>query len=355
MPATTGEENMMSVVLNVVRAGRRSGAGAIGLLAASAIALAAITPAKAEPTKIRIGYDTIPLHIIPVIFRMPELQKHNGKEYTLEFFRFKGSPLQVQALAAGEVDIAALAFSTFATAITTAKLPIKGIADLAQDGPWYSQVFGVKADSSIKKIEDLKGKTIATNAIGGATDMAARSMLVKHGLTPDKDVRIIEASFGAMPAMVRQGKIDVGAFPAPIWAVHSKQGDLRPLFRQSDGLGDQQFLLYAAKDEFIKKNRKALVAFYEDYLRGLKAVLDPKNRAKVLETVAKVAEAPVKNFQDWALLEGKDYYHSPDGKINAKALQSNINTLKNLGLLKQTLDVAPHIDNSLLEEAAKRL
>jgi NitT/TauT family transport system substrate-binding protein len=344
----------MSIISNMIGAGRRWSRGAACVLAAGALALAAVAPANAEPTKIRIGYDTIPLHIIPVIFRMPELQKNSGKDYTLEFFRFKGSPLQVQALAAGEIDIAALSFSTFATAINTAKLPIKGIADLAQDGPWYSQVFGVKKDSPIKKVEDLKGKTLAVNAFGGGSDMAARSVLVKHGLTPDKDVRIIEASFGAMPAMVRAGKIDLATFPAPIWAVHSQKGDLRPLFRQADGLGDQQFLLYVAKTEFIEKNRKALVAFYDDYLRGLKAVLDPKNRAKVLETVSKVGGSPVKNYQDWALLEGKDYYHSPDGKINAKALQNNINTLKQLGLLKESLDVSRHIDNSLLDEAAKR-
>jgi NitT/TauT family transport system substrate-binding protein len=342
-------------ITNIACAARRLRTGALCVLAAGAVIAAGVAPASAEPTKIRIGYDTIPLHVIPVIFRMPELQKHNGKEYTLEFYRFKGSPLQVQALAANQIDLAALAFSTFATSITTAKLPIKGIADLAQDGPWYSQNFAVKKDSPIKTVKDLKGKTLAINAVGGATDMAARVMLVKNGLTPDKDVRIIEASFGAMPAMVRQGKIDVASFPAPVWAVHSKQGDLRPLFRQSDALGDQQFLLYAAKDEFIAKNRKALVAFYEDYLRGLKAVVDPKNRKKVLETISKVAEAPVKNFEEWALLQGKDYYHSPDGKINAKALQNNINNLKELGLLKQTLDVAPHIDNSLLDEAAKRL
>jgi sulfonate transport system substrate-binding protein len=345
---------MMSIS-TILRAGRRLCLVVTGLIAAAALAVTSTAPLRAEPTKIRIGYDTIPLHIIPVIWRIPEFLKHNGKEYTVEFFRFRGSPLQVQALAANEIDIAALAFSTFATSITTAKLPIKGISDLAQDGPWYSQVFAVRADAAIKKVEDLKGKTLAINAFAGATDMAARVMMVKHGLTPDKDVRIIEASFGAMPAMVRQRKVDVASFPAPVWAVHSKPGDLRPLFRQSDGLGTQQFLLYVARDEFIAKNRKALVAFYEDYLRGLKAVLDPKNRVKTLETVAKVAGSPVENFADWALLEGKDYYHSPDGKINAQALQNNINSLKELGLLKETLSVAPHIDNSLLDEAAKRL
>jgi NitT/TauT family transport system substrate-binding protein len=338
-----------------IKRGRGPLRASVAAFIAVATLLASALPVKAEPTRIRIGYDTIPLHIIPVIFRMPELQKNNGKEYTLEFFRFRGSPLQVQALAADEIDIAALSFSTFATSIMTAKLPIKGISDLAQDGPWYSQVFPVKADSPIRKVEDLKGQVMAVNAFGGGSDMAARVVLVKHGLIPDKDVRIIEASFGAMPAMIRQGKIAIGSLPAPIWAVHSKPGDLRPLFRQADGLGTQQFLLYVAKDEFIGKNRKALVAFYEDYLRGLKAVLDPSNRQKVLETVAKVAGSPVQNFADWALLEGKDYYHSPDGKINVKALQNNINSLKELGLLKQTLDVAPHVDNSLLDEAAKRL
>jgi len=328
---------------------------AAGCLAASLLLSAAALPAGAEPVKLRIGYDTIPLHIVPVIFKMADLQKHNGKEYTVEFYRFRGSPLQVQALAGNQIDIAALAFSTLATSITTARLPVKGIADLAQDGPWYSQIFAVKADSPIKSTKDLKGKVVAVNAFGGATDMAVRLAVVQAGLVPDKDVRIIEASLGAMPAMVRQGKIDVGSFNAPVWAAAEKQGDLRILFRQADALGDQQFLLYAAKDEFIAKNRKALTAYYEDYLRGLKAVLDPKNRERTLKVISELAEAPVANFTDWALLKGKDYYHDPDGRINVKALQNNIDTLHKFGLLKQAIDIAPHVDNSLVDAAKKGL
>jgi NitT/TauT family transport system substrate-binding protein len=338
--------------LRIAPAGARLRAAAAGLIAACALIAA---PVKAEPVKLRIGYDTIPLHIAPVIFKMPEFLKNYGKDYTIEWFRFKGSPLQVQALAGSQIDIAALSFSTFATSITTAHLPIKGIADLAQDGPWFSQVFGVKKGAGVDKVEDLKGKALAVNALGGGSDMAARATLVKHGLTPDKDVRIIEASFGAMAAMVRAGKVAVGTFPAPTWAVAEKAGDIKPLFRQDDGLGTQQFLLYVAREDFIAKNRKALVAYYADYLRGLKAVLDPKNRDKVLKVVSELAGSPVKNFEDWALLKDKDYYHSPDGRINAKALQNNINSLKQLGLIKESLDVAPHIDNSLVDEAAKGL
>ena len=345
----------MTADSRITRIRRRLRLAAVCVVAAAALTTGASAPARAEPVNIRIGYDTIPLHIAPVIFHMPDLLKHYGKDYTVSFFRFKGSPLQVQALAGDQIDLAALAFSTFATSILNAHLPIMAVADLAQDGPWFSQGFGVLKTSPIKTPKDLKGKTIAVNAFGGATDMAARLMLVKAGLKPDVDTRIIEASLGAMPAMVRAGKIDVGAFNAPVWAVASAKGDLRLLFRQADALGNQQFLLYAAKTDFIKKHRAALVAYFEDYLRGLRAVMDPKNRDRVLQMISKLAGSPVKNFSAWALLKDKDYYHDPSGRVDAKALQNNVDTLHKFGLLKQSLVVAPHVDNSMVEEAGKHL
>jgi sulfonate transport system substrate-binding protein len=328
---------------------------AAGLIVAAALAAGTIGPAHSDPVRLRIGYDTIPLHIVPVIFRMPEFLQHKDTAYTVEFFRFRGSPLQVQALAANQIDIAALAFSTLATSIATARLPIKAIADLAQDGPWYSQVFAVKEESPIRSTRDLKGRTIGVNAVGGATDVAVRLAIIQAGLVPDKDVRIIEANLGAMPALVRSGKIDVGTFNAPTWAVAERQGGFRVLFRQADTLGDQQFLLYAAREDFIEKNRKALVAYFADYLRGLRAALEPKNRERVLKVISELAEAPVENFAAWALLAGKDYFHAPDGRVNVPALQRNIDTLHQFGLLKQTLDIAPHVDNSLVDAAGKAL
>ena len=113
----------------------------LGLLAVLGAALTTI--ASAEPYKLRVGYDTIPTHLAPIIFKMPDQLKHFGKDYTIDFIRFKGSSLQLQALAGDQVDVAVLAFSTFATGILNAKLPIKGIADVAQDGPSFSSVYGV--------------------------------------------------------------------------------------------------------------------------------------------------------------------------------------------------------------------
>jgi ABC-type nitrate/sulfonate/bicarbonate transport system substrate-binding protein len=154
--------------------------------------------------------------------------KYFGKDYTIDFIRFKGSSLVLQALAADQID--------------------------AQDGPSFSTVYGVLASSPIKSVKDLKGQTIAVNAFGGAVDMAARSVLQKNGLTPDRDVRFIEAGFGAMELMTKENKVEVGSFLAPFWWKAQKDGGFRQLFEQKDGMGTTQFLFFSAPKRTSSSN-----------------------------------------------------------------------------------------------------
>jgi ABC-type nitrate/sulfonate/bicarbonate transport system substrate-binding protein len=323
-------------------------------LAAALLAFASAGPASAEPFKLRVSYDSIPTHLAPIMFKMPDQMKYFGKDYTIDFMRFKGSSLVLQALAADQVDVGVLAFSTFATGILNAHQPIVGIADVAQDGPSFSTTYAVKGDSPIKTVQDLKGKTIAVNAIGGAVDMAARGVLQKHGLTPDKDVRIIEASFGAMEAMTKADKIQVGSFIAPFWAKSLKDNaGLRPLFHQKDAMGTTQFLFFCAKDSFIKAHRAVLVKFLADYVHGIGVVEDPKNRDRVVKIMAELSGRPAGAFASWALLQGKDFYHDPHGLVNVKALQSNIDSMAELKMIPKSFDVSKHVDNSLVQDAMK--
>ena len=325
-----------------------------GLLAGlAAVALGALTPASAEPYKLRVSYDTIPTHLAPVIFKMPDQTKYFGKDYTIDFIRFKGSSLVLQALAADQVDVGVLAFSTFATGILNGNLPIKGIADVAQDGPSFSTVYGVLASSPIKSVKDLKGQTIAVNAFGGAVDMAARSVLQKNGLTPDRDVRFIEAGFGAMEPMTKENKVQVGSFLAPFWWKAQKDGGFRQLFQQKDGMGTTQFLFFCAKEDFIKQHRDVLVKFLADYVHGIAVVHEPKNRERVLKIMAELSSRPAAAFAEWTLLPGKDIYHDPHGLVNVKALQSNIDSLAELKMIPKSFDVSKHVDNSLVEDASK--
>jgi len=312
-----------------------------------------VTAANAEPLKLRVGYDVIPLHLAPVIFELKDEMRHYGTAYTVEFIKFRGSSFQLQALAAKELDLAVLAYSTFATGVLNAHLPLRAVADVAQDGLGFSTVYAVLDDSPIRKIEDLKGRTVAVNGFGGAVDTAARSVLLSHGLNPRSDVTLIETGFATMEPMLREKKIDVAAFLAPFWASAESRGNIRKLFEQRDGLGTTQFLLYASTEDFTKQHRNTLVKFFADYLRGFRAARDPKNRERVLKIIAKLTQQPESAFAPWALLEGKDYHHDPDGLINAEALQKNIDQLAKLEMIPKTFDIHPYVDNSLIKDAAK--
>ncbi len=331
---------------------------AAGFVLAAAVGVAGLlssTGAQAQ-TKIRVGYSVIPIHQAPLIFKKKELTKHQGKSYTVDMIHFRGSAHQLTAVAAGELDLAVLAFSTFAGGIVNAKQDLVALADVAQDGaPGFTSIYGVLQDSPIKSVKDLKGKVLAINAKGGAVDMAARTVLLQNGLKPGFDVTIVEAGFGAMEAMLRQKKTDVAVFLAPFWAKAQGKGGIRPLFTQSDGLGRTQFLLYAARKDFVQKNRAALVDWMEDYLRGTRWLADPANRKEALEMTAAYMKSKPSAYAGWAFQKGKDYYHDPNGMLDMKAFQSNVDALHQLKILRSTIKVADYTDLSLVKDAAARL
>ena len=67
----------------------------------------------------------------------------------------------------------------------------------------------------------------------------------------------------------------------------------------------------------------------------------------------RLTKQPPERF-DWAFTK-KDYYHAPDMVPNLKALQTNVAMMKDLGFVKNVIDVQRYADLSIVEEAARRL
>jgi sulfonate transport system substrate-binding protein len=323
-------------------------------------ALCAAPLAEAQPLKLRIGWAITPAQMHAVIFSPDFVKtgvlKHYGKSYSVELTLFRGSTPQITALAAGDLDVAALAFSSFGLAIQNAHMSdIKAIGDLYQDGVpgYYTSEFVVKADGPIKSIADLKGKVIASNGLGGAIDVAMRKMLRDKGLEDKRDYQIVEVQFPAMPAMLNEGKIVLAGMVAPFSIEEKKAGHVRTLFTLADSMGVAQTTLLAARTPFIAKNRAALVDFFEDMQTGTRWFLDQKNREKALAIIAAVTKQPASSFADWVLTR-QDYFHAPNVRANDKALQANLDVQKQVGFLNVAIDVSKYADNSLVDEAAKR-
>src|SRR5437763_16251889 len=152
---------------------------AVPAVLAAAILMAGVSALGAEPIKIRASWVVAPSDWAPLLTEKPELMKSNGKSYVYEAVRFQGTPAVITALANNEIEVGNLAFSSLALAIQNAGLEdLRIVADQFKDGTsgHYSNQYFVLADSPIRKVEDLKGKILATNTVGSGGDVAMRVM-----------------------------------------------------------------------------------------------------------------------------------------------------------------------------------
>ena len=329
------------------------------LLAAALAAFGFADIARAEPLAIRIGWVVTPGHLAPLIEalgkREPAMFKHLGKSYTMQPVRFQGTSPQIQALAISEVDIAAFSTAALALAITNANLDVRVVADVVGDGMdgYFSEKFVVLADGPIKKVEDIKGRRAATNAIGSAHDLAMRKMFRMHGLK-DADFTTVEANFANMPAMLDGGKVDIiGVLPQFSQGIVDNP-KYRILFTARDAVGPTQAVLWAIRADYIAKNRRVLLDFFEDHIRAVRWFIDPKNHETAVAITADVTKLP-KDRLGFAFTK-EDFYHSPDGRPELDSVQREINEAVKLGVLPKAVDIRPkYVDLSLIEEAKKRI
>lgn len=144
--------------------------------------------------KIRIGFPefnsstfTLPMAQIKGFFHEEGLQA--------ELIRIR-SAVALPALTSGEIDY----HTVVAPAVTAALrgIPVRVVACFTP-----GLTTAIIARPEIKTVQDLKGKIIGLNSIGGGLESTVRIMLKHYGLDPDKDVKFlatggIETRFAAL-------------------------------------------------------------------------------------------------------------------------------------------------------------
>ena len=312
---------------------------------------------SAEPVKLTVAWVVPVSNLATMFLSKPEILRHQGKSYVFEPVNYAGTPLMITALATGDLQVGLLGYTSLPLAVQNAGLQdLRVIADEIRDGVpgHYSHEFMVRADSGITKVADLKGKVLATNAVGSAVDIAMRAALRKAGLDDKRDVSVIEVGFPNMKAILADRKADLVTAVNPFAQDPELRAMSRTLFTEADGLGPNELGIFAARAGFIAQHRAALVDFLEDFLRVTRFYTNPANRDEALRIAAQVSKRPAASFASWLYTE-RDYYRDPNGIPDLAALQSNVDTMRDLGLLKASIDVKRYVDLSLVQEAAKRL
>jgi NitT/TauT family transport system substrate-binding protein len=320
------------------------------------VAFTSAGAACAEPVQIRVAWVAPVANWITLWLDKKDLARHFGQSYTFAAVRYAGTPPMVTAMANNEVEIGNLAYSTLPIAIKNAGLDdIRIIADDFRDGvdDNYSVRFSVLKDGPIKKVEDLKGKVVATNAEGSAVDIGMKAMLHKHGLENKRDYTVIEAPFPAMKAMLAEHKVDLIPAVLPFALDPEFQAMATTLFTCKDAIGVSEFVTFQARKPFIDKNRAALVDWFEDTLNILHWYMDPKNHDEVAQIAGRFVKAPPERM-GWVFTK-TDEYRDPYMLPDLAALQRNVDLTRELGYAESSFDVKAYSDLSMVEEAAKRL
>ena len=128
------------------------------------------------------------------------------------------STIQVTALTTGDIDFSGAQSQVMAG--TARGLAVKVIGFLT-----IKPSFWLVAKPEIKSITELKSKTIGITAIGSSTDTLARYVLIKNGLTPDREVALIGTGTTAnILTSMKAGTVDAGVLSPPFNTMATQMG-----------------------------------------------------------------------------------------------------------------------------------
>ncbi len=325
-------------------------------LAGLALTVGLTVSAGAEPVKIRVAWVVAPAALTPILYAHPGVAQHNGQSYQLEPTFIGASPQHITALAAGEIEVAALNFASFPLAVENAGLSdLRIVLDELEDGydGYASAQYMVRNDGGIKTAEDLKGKVLAVNGLGTGVDLGMRTYLLKHNLHFPGDYTIVEAPFPTMKAVLLEKKVDLMTGAVPFMFDAELNEKAHTLFTLKDGLGGAELSFWVMREGFIKEHRAAVLDLLEDAVRSYRWYADPANHDAAVEIVSKFTKLSADKLG--YVFTKKDNYRDANGIVNLEELQHNVDDVNKLGFIKAPLEVAKYADLSLVKEAAARI
>ena len=174
--------------------------------------------ASAQLTKLNIGYVGINSdNVIAWVAKETGIFAKNGLDVQLIYFA--GGTVSVMSLASGETPISQTAGPGVVNAV------LNGLDAVMIAGGVVTLDYWLLSRPEIKTPEQLKGGAVAISRFGSASDFIVRYALQRIGLTPIKDVAILQ--IGALPdrlAAMESKRVQATVLAPPAMYVAQKRG-----------------------------------------------------------------------------------------------------------------------------------
>jgi ABC-type nitrate/sulfonate/bicarbonate transport system substrate-binding protein len=271
-----------------------------------------------------------------------ELGKEQGiwasEGLDIQISAFRGDAQLQQGLSAGALDFGLGSGPAMGYAVKG--VPARAVASIAEEPRNMSVV--VTNNSSVKAIDDLKGKRIGVTTAGALTDWLARRLAVNKGWGRDGVDVVPLGEMRARLAAMKSGELDASVTSTEESLQIQEQGAGRMLMTFGDSVPDFHTHVMLATDALRKENpelvRRVLRAWFKivAFMRA--------NRGATVASVAKTMGLSEK-VVDMAYDEEIKML-SRDGSFSPKALEVIRVSLKELGILEQVPEAKDLYDAS---------
>lgn len=231
--------------------------------------------AQAQTAPVKFGYMITTWGATGMVAEELKLfDKHNAK---VEIFKFDSGTAVRDALVAGRIDIGVTSTSSFILAAD--KRQLSAIATVAYSGASNSIMVRTGA-TDIKKVEDLRGKKVATQFGAGSDYTFQNQVLPKFGVKPS-ELQLVNVKFADHIASVASGSVDafVGTEPFPAVAEYNKIARTLISFEKYDIVP----VILSANQKSLADNEAGVVAFMKGYLDSVEIFKsDPAKAANIV-------------------------------------------------------------------------
>ncbi|WP_094602873.1 Putative aliphatic sulfonates-binding protein [Sporomusa silvacetica DSM 10669] len=291
-----------------------------------------------EQPKLRLGFFPNVTHA-PALVGIDQgfFQSELG-QIKLETRVFSAGPELMEAMAAGEIDVAYIgpgpALTGFARGV-----PIQIISGASSAGA----VLVADPKSNINGLKDLAGKKVAIPQYGNTQDISLRHLLVEYGLK-DKakggDVEIFQAAPADVLSLFSQNQVDAALIPEPWGAILEQKGgaklvlDWNHIWKE----GNYPTTVVITRKDYAEKNPSIINAFLAAHRKAVEFInCRPDERGKIVNNQLKIItnkEIPAE------VLETAFRRTHATIDIDWQVLQEYADILVEAGYLKERVDIS---------------
>ena len=318
------------------------------IVLAVSLLLSSSSVASAQLTKLIAGYGSISSAQFPAwMAKEAGIFRQNGLDVELVFFR--GSTTAVMALLARETPI------TQVTGPPVVSASLRGSDAVMIAGGAVVADYWLMSRSDMKTAEQLKGGSIAVSTFGGQSEFVARLALKKLGLTPVKDVTMVQ--IGAPPdrlTALQTGKVRAALLNPPDSFVGEKNGFYTltqiSVPTQSTGVATTRRFIRENPEvvkKYIKAQIEAVHRIKTDRVAGMNVLVkylgsqDKEILEKTYDDASSDRKLPPKQYPT---LEGLKNILDPLAETDPKARAAKPEDFVDMTFIKE-LDQSGYIDS----------